>query len=380
MEYTHKTLKKVLRAETSTIHKERMALDMSNRTSGYSGSSYSKVRRRRKITKTVLLCLLVAFIVFGIVALIMIFVTPPKPNDNKGASSDTPVVTDPIETEPHVEGFETLEVDLSQIHRGDLILVGADHEYKALDEYDFLEIYYNRKKYEGGARAYQLSGIELKLADFVLAELNAMNEAFYEESGLGGLLIKSAYRTRQEQKELYDARVAKDGVAKAEKYVAKPGHSEHETGLAFDMSVYVDGENTYISDEPEYLPIYSMAYKYGFILRYPADKVNITGINYEAWHFRYVGLPHAYYMTENDLCLEEYIDLLRRKYSYSDEHLKVEAPDRDGKVRNYEIYFVPADTNKGKNQLIVPLGYEYEISGNNVDGFIVTVDLDALKN
>lgn len=353
--------------------------DMPNRTSNYSGSSYSRVRRRRKITKTVLLCLLVAFIAFGIVAMVMIFTTPPQPPANNGQSTDTPVVTDPIETEPHVEGFEVIEVDLSQLNRGDLVLVSGEHEYKALDDYELLEIYYNRKKYDGGARAYQLSGIDLKLADFVLRELNAMNEAFYEESGLGGLLIKSAYRTRQEQKELYDARVAKDGVAKAEKYVAKPGHSEHETGLAFDMSVYVDGENTYISDEPEYRPIYSMAYKYGFILRYAAHKVAITGINYESWHFRYVGMPHAYYMTENDLCLEEYIDLLRRQYKDSDVHLRIDAPDRDGKVRNYEVYFVPADTSKGKNEVIVPVGYQYEISGNNVDGYIVTVDLNSQK-
>ena len=352
---------------------------MPNRTSNYSGSSYSRVRRRRKITKTVLLCLLVAFIAFGIVAMVMIFITPPQPPANNGQSTDTPVVTDPIEAEPHVEGFEVIEVDLSQLNRGDLVLVSGEHEYKALDDYELLEIYYNRKKYDGGARAYQLSGIDLKLADFVLLELNAMNEAFYEESGLGGLLIKSAYRTRQEQKELYDARVAKDGVAKAEKYVAKPGHSEHETGLAFDMSVYVDGENTYISDEPEYRPIYSIAYKYGSILRYPAHKVAITGINYESWHFRYVGMPHAYYMTENDLCLEEYIDLLRRQYKYSDVHLRIDAPDRDGKVRNYEVYFVPADTSKGKNEVIVPVGYQYEISGNNVDGYIVTVDLNSQK-
>ncbi len=352
---------------------------MPNRMSGYSGSSYSRARRRKKITKTVLLCLLAAFIVFGIVAMIMIFTAPPKPGDNKNTPSDTPKDTEPAETGALAEGFESLEVDLSQLYRGDLILVSGEHEYKALDEYEFLEIYYNRKKYDGGARAYQLSGIDLKLADFVLRELNAMNEAFYEESGLGGLLIRSAYRTRQEQKELYDARVESDGVVKAEKYVAKPGHSEHETGLAFDMSVYVDGENTYISDEPEYRPIYSLAYKYGFILRYPADKVNITGINYEAWHFRYVGMPHAYYMTENDLCLEEYIELLRNDYKYSDVHLTVSAPDRHGKVRNYEIYFVPADTDKGKNQVVVPRGYEYSISGNNVDGYIVTVDLDASK-
>ena len=345
--------------------------------SNYSGSSYSRARRRKKITKTVLLCLLVAFIVFGIVMMAMIFTTPPKPIENGDTSTDTVVETEPAETGALASGLEVLEVDLSQLYRGDLILVNGSYEYKNLDEYNLLDIYYNRKKYESGARAYQLSSIDLKLADFVLGELNAMNEAFFEESGQGGLLIRSAYRSRQDQKELYDARVASDGVVQAEKYVAKPGHSEHETGLAYDMSVYVGGENTYISDEPEYRPIYAMAYKYGFILRYPADKVNITGINYEAWHFRYVGLPHAYYMTEKDLCLEEYIDLLRKNYKYSDVHLTVSAPDRDGNVRNYEIYFVPADTDKGKNEIIVPRGYEYSVSGNNVDGYIVTVDLDT---
>ncbi len=351
---------------------------MSKRRSNLSGGSYSRVRRRQKITKTVLLCLLVAFIVFGIVAMIMIF-TAPQPPATPKETKDGTAETEAPETGAFAKGYMSVEIDQTQLHCGELILVGGEYDYKNLEKYDLLEIYYNRKKYDGGARAYQLSGIDLKLADLVLAELNAMNEKFYEETGKGGLLIRSAYRTREEQKALYDARVESDGAAKAEKYVAKPGYSEHETGLSFDMSVYEDGENTYISEEPEYLPIYEMAYKYGFILRYPANKTEITGINYEAWHFRYVGLPHAYFMSENGLCLEEYLELLRTEFTYSDIHLAVSAIDRDGNVRNYEIYFVPADKNKGKTDVLVPKGYEYEISGNNVDGFIVTVDLDQPK-
>lgn len=360
--------------------KERKALDMPSMRSNYSGSSYSRARRRKKTAKTVLLCLLAAFIVFGSVAMVVIFTAPPKPNEGDDPlASDTTPDTEEQQNGEVADGYTTIQVDLSQIYCGELILVGGEYEYKNIESYELRELYYNRKKYESGARAYQLSGIDLKLADFVLDELNAMNEAFYEASGKGGLLIRSAYRTREEQKELYDARVESDGAAKAEKYVAKPGYSEHETGLCFDMSVYEDYENTYISDEPDYLPIYDMAYKYGFILRYPADKTAVTGINYEAWHFRYVGLPHAYFMTENNLCLEEYIEKLRSDYTYKDVHLTVSVPDRNGVIRNYEIYFVPADTNKGKNEVIVPQGYEYEISGNNVDGFIVTVDLDNPK-
>ena len=88
----------------------------------------------------------------------------------------------------------------------------------------------------------------------------------------------------------------------AEKWVAKPGTSEHELGLAVDINAegQTDGNRLY-----QWLAEHS--WKYGFILRYPAEKEEITGIDYEPWHFRYVGKQAAKEMYEQDLCLEEYV-------------------------------------------------------------------------
>ena len=89
---------------------------------------------------------------------------------------------------------------------------------------------------------------------------------------------------------------------------------------------------------------------------YAADKVGTTQFASEPWHFRYVGIPHAKYITENNLCLEEYIELM---HSYT-----VENPLS---YEGYSIYFCP------ENALYVPQSGNYTVSGNNVDGFIVTV-------
>lgn len=90
--------------------------------------------------------------------------------------------------------------------------------------------------------------------------------------------------------------------------VALPGTSEHESGLAIDCGIVIDGE--YIDELPENAPItkwiHENCYKYGFILRYPKGKEEITGYKYEPWHLRYVGPKLAKYLTENDLTLDEY--------------------------------------------------------------------------
>jgi zinc D-Ala-D-Ala carboxypeptidase len=102
------------------------------------------------------------------------------------------------------------------------------------------------------------------------------------------------------------------------------------------------------------------AWKYGFILRYPEDKTEVTGILYEPWHIRYVGLPHSAIMKEKNLALEEYMDYLRETKSYS---AKVDGEE-------YTVFYYPVSRNRA---IDVPENKEYEISGNNVDGVIVTV-------
>lgn len=115
----------------------------------------------------------------------------------------------------------------------------------------------------------------------------------------------STYRTYDYQSNLYNNYAKRDGVNNADTYSARPGFSEHHTGLAIDVDnitkIYTDFEET-----EEFTWMQENSYKYGFILRYPKDKENITGYIYEPWHYRYVGLSVAKYIHENNLTFEEY--------------------------------------------------------------------------
>ena len=100
------------------------------------------------------------------------------------------------------------------------------------------------------------------------------------------------------------------------------------------------------------------AWQYGFILRYPKNKTNITKVSYEPWHFRYVGIPHAYYCYKNNLAFEEYIQFLQKEKGYQ---LTL------GGV-NYLVYYI--EENQGL--IDVPKDLPYQISEDNLGGYIVT--------
>lgn len=347
----------------------------------YRGGGRSRRRRRQKMMKTVVLSFVVALIIA--VSVIFLFTLKRMGEDAKDKETDTVSITEtaPAETEPEDtasgvlrEGFVTKKLSEEELHRGDLILVRAGAPYSFPDEMSLKDLYSGRKKYSSGARAYQVSSTDIELDSFVLSKLNEMAETFFELTGEGGLLIKSAYRSYESQKDILDYRIERDGEEEALKYVALPGESEHHTAMAFDMSVYKNGANTYIEDEEEYHWIYENAHKYGFVLRYPESKADITGIAYEAWHFRYVGAPHAQYMYSEGLVLEEYLEILKNEHSYDGTHLNIDCDDGN----KYEIYYVPALEN-GETEIILPSGYEYTISGNNTDGFVVTVVLSGGK-
>ena len=120
--------------------------------------------------------------------------------------------------------------------------------------------------------------------------------------------IMSGYRDYTYQEKIYNKLLKEKGLAYTFRSIAKPGCSEHQTGLAIDICVYRDGK-CYIEHELEELEeikwIIDNCYKYGFILRYPKDKEDITGYNYEPWHFRYVG-DLAKYLYMNNMLLEDY--------------------------------------------------------------------------
>lgn len=335
------------------------------------GGYRSKRRRRRAIIRNIVLIALIVVIFAGMFA----FLISLKKNSEIEKNTETESITETETIPPETELPGVLEKDYTiktytsdDLHRGDLILVREGAPFVFPEKQPLADLYSGRKLYGDKSRAYQISSTDLFLAPDVLDMLNKMTEAFYEETGKNALLVKSAYRSEEEQQEIFDYRVERDGEEEALKYVARPGESEHHTAMAFDMSVYKDGVNTYIQDEEDYLPIYEEAHKYGFILRYPEEKAAVTGISYEAWHFRYVGVPHAYYMYTNGLCLEEYLELLKKNYSYDSVHLTFDCDDG----HTYEIYSVPAKAD-GSADIILPSGYEFDVSGNNTDGFVVTV-------
>lgn len=137
----------------------------------------------------------------------------------------------------------------------------------------------------------------------------ALEELFAaaEEDGYH-LVLRCGFRSYKLQKSIYSSYLRYHGYYEASRYHALPGTSEHQTGLAVDLCCEAtDYENNFsILKTPEYAWLLKNAHKYGWILRYPEDKTDITGYNFEPWHFRYVGIELAAYLTELDITLEEY--------------------------------------------------------------------------
>ena len=126
-------------------------------------------------------------------------------------------------------------------------------------------------------------------------------------------IVKEGYRTTEEQQELLDDKIQvymNEGYSRsraekiAKEWVAVPGTSEHELGVAVDINAV----KSKCSNEVVYTWLAENAYKYGFVLRYPQGKQEITGISYEPWHYRYVGAEAAYDIFTRQICLEEYLE------------------------------------------------------------------------
>jgi len=119
------------------------------------------------------------------------------------------------------------------------------------------------------------------------------------------MVISSGYRTFAQQEEVWRSIYSLQGTRRADQFAARPGHSEHHTGYAIDIADFFDLEDNFGATE-SYQWMIINAYRFGFILRYPKDKENITGYSYEPWHFRYVGLEVAKYIQNNNITFDEY--------------------------------------------------------------------------
>lgn len=145
-------------------------------------------------------------------------------------------------------------------------------------------------------------------------EARAAFDEMAAEAKLSGINLTafSTYRSYEYQTSLYDRYVSKDGVEEADRYSARPGYSEHQTGLAFDIGE-VNYEKYWASfkfgDTEAGKWVAANAYRYGFILRYPNGKEDITGYRHESWHFRYVGKEIAEEIFKRNITLEEYLGL-----------------------------------------------------------------------
>ena len=193
---------------------------------------------------------------------------------------------------------------------------------------------------------------------------SAMLTGALERLGAVGEIVPvSGWRSRAEQQQIWDDSMAENGEDFTRKYVAIPGCSEHQTGLAIDLALRSDSIDFIRPDFP-YDGICgrfrAIAADYGFIERYPAGKEKITGIAAEPWHFRYVGRPHARLMRDMGLTLEEYVELLHG-YPYPGRLLSAAGGGYDAFV-GFSRSYTPQEHRA-----------PCQVSGNNVDGYILTL-------
>lgn len=244
----------------------------------------------------------------------------------------------------HVD-WETqlIEITEEQIHQGNLLLVNHDFSVQPSSIQSDVFNLFEEAVYEN----YGLLDSNIRLSKNIEEKFSEMVQAANKD-GVKDFLINSGYRTLEEQTFLYQEM--------GSSYALPAGHSEHNLGLSLD----VGSKQMKMSEAPEGKWIEENAWKYGFVLRYPEDKTEITGIQYEPWHIRYVGLPHSAIMKEKNFVLEEYLDYIKEQRNFS---ARIEG-------KEYVISFHQVSDN---SPIEVPSHHQYELSGNNKDGVILTV-------
>lgn len=281
-----------------------------------------------------------------------------KINQHLGSMGDIGSFGEDSGYSPETKNMLRLVITRDDCKSGDLILVNRDCPWEDTPE-NLVSVLKNANG------TYNVSDYNVKLNSRVCEALNSWLGEFYRNYGETDLLVASGYRSVDAQQSIYEDDADKNGEDVTERWIAFPGTSEHHTGLAVDMSIYNTEDKT--SAEFDGSGVYENLLKtckdYGFILRYPEDKTEITGIDYEPWHFRYVGKGHSQYITENDLCLEEYIELLK-EYSW-DAPLCFEYESTE-----YRVFWVSSASLP--ENVYIPEGYQYNISSDNSSGVIVT--------
>lgn len=243
--------------------------------------------------------------------------------------------------------MEKIVVKKEEINKGKLILVNRENEIKEEIKENDIKPFNNEYP---NILLEKNANIELQKA---LEKIKAGNK----------IVPVSGYRSLEEQEEIYQTSLKENGKNFTKQYVAYPNCSEHQTGLAIDLGLNQENID-FIRPSFPYTGICqefrNIAAKYGFIERYTKSKEKITEISSEEWHFRYIGYPHSEIMKQNNQCLEEYIKYLE-KFEYGKSVLS---------YKNYEISYMKID--KDEKEILIKDNEIVDISGNNVDGIIIT--------
>lgn len=245
---------------------------------------------------------------------------------------------------------KSLSINSNYIHLGELILVNKDYAIMQNEEIFEKEI-------------INIGNISLNKE--CLKKLKLLLKCIKSN---GNIAMVSGYRTKELQKQIYEDSIKENGEEFTKSYVAYPGNSEHQTGFAIDVGLKSNNIDFIRPEFPDKsiicLKFKSVADKFGFINRYKKNKEKITNIKAEEWHFRYVGYPHSHIINNLNFCLEEYIEYIKN-YTYNNPYKYV-----DNKNIIY-VYYI--ESGKDKTQIPIIEHGEYKISGNNIDGFIITI-------
>lgn len=270
--------------------------------------------------------------------------------------------------------YERLIFTAKDITAGNLILVNRKYPIRFdLPDHELVDINAQQSDLlfpHKGEFKNLLSCLEHPAREIYLQKQAAtMLLSLIRKSGAGGKITAvSGYRSLREQTAIWEETASKEGIAFAKKYVARPGCSEHQSGLAIDLAKSapsIDYIRPSLPKEGTIAAFIRLAPQFGFILRYPEEKETITGIGYEPWHFRYVGFPHSVIMTNRQITLEEYLEMLENETS----PLKPFTYTQDG-ARIDIIYLSMKNRQKIEAEFsdVLP----HTISGTNKSGIVLT--------
>ena len=249
--------------------------------------------------------------------------------------------------------MKTITLPKEAVYNGSLILVNNQNPYRE-GPYDISLVPLDDKN-----PTTLLERQSARLLDKLIDELGAREQ----------IVPVSGWRSKTEQTKIYEDCLTVNGKEFTKKYVAVPGYSEHQTGLAIDLAENkpnIDFIRPDFSYEGICRKFREKAPVFGFVERYPKDREEITGIGWEPWHFRYVGFPHAAIMQQREMTLEEYHAFIK-KHVFGINPFCYRA---DG--RKIEISYLKAD-KKGLTSIEIEDGVFCTVSGNNMDGFVVTI-------